>query len=186
MTAPPSPRNRRLRADREALERLAGESTIISFEGPGAAPERYALSFRGSGLERGVDGRVVVRREHRIEVTLGPEYPRQRPDLRVTTPVFHPNVAAGGAVCLGGYSTHWAPGLTMDAMCAMLWDMIRYANYDVRSPYNLEAARWASAQREYRFPLDPRPLRDRVAAARAAPSALLAEPSPPPDIVFRG
>ena len=43
----------------------------------------------------------------------------------------------------------------------MLWDMARYQNYDIRSPYNREAALWAAHQTTFRFPIDTRPLRDR-------------------------
>ena len=46
----------------------------------------------------------------------------------------------------------------------MLWDMIRYENYDVESPYNREAAMWAREQSDFRLPLDDRSLRNRVAS----------------------
>ena len=57
----------------------------------------------------------------------------------------------------------------------MLWDMARFQNYDIRSPYNREAAQWSANQTTFRFPTDARPLRDvpgrpragRVAASRA-------------------
>jgi hypothetical protein len=74
-------------------------------------------------------------------------------------------------VCLGGYGTHWVPSIQLDELCVMLWDMLRYHNYDIRSPYNREAALWTAGQTTFRFPLDARPLRDlrasqgRVAAA---------------------
>jgi ubiquitin-protein ligase len=176
-----SPRDRRLRADRDALRRLAEESSILAVARPpdGPAPERWTLTFRGRGLWRDDGGTVAERHEHVVEVGLGPEYPRQRPDLLWVTPVFHPNVSGSGRVCLGGYSTHWAPSLRLDGLCEMLWDMLRYANFDVRSPYNLLAARWAERQPPTRFPVDRRPLRDRVAAARG-PGA----PAPPAAVRF--
>jgi hypothetical protein len=46
----------------------------------------------------------------------------------------------------------------------MLWDMARYHNYDIRSPYNREAALWVANQTNFRFPMDERPLRDLRAA----------------------
>jgi hypothetical protein len=63
-------------------------------------------------------------------------------------------------VCLGGYSTHWVPSLQLDELCTMLWDMIRYANYDVDSPYNRAAAQWAREQNRYQLPIDRRRLRE--------------------------
>ena len=67
-------------------------------------------------------------------------------------------------VCLGGFDQHWAPSLSLDMLCEMLWDMVRYHNYDVRSPYNRDAALWANEQSAFRFPLDSRPMRDLRAA----------------------
>jgi hypothetical protein len=55
------------------------------------------------------------------------------------------------------------PSLALDELCTMLWDMIRYENYDETSPYNREAAAWARHQTFYRLPIDSRPLRDKLA-----------------------
>ncbi len=83
------------------------------------------------------------------------------------TPIYHPNISEIGLVCLGGYGTHWVPSLHLDDLCGMLWDMARYQNYDIRSPYNREAALWAANQTTFAFPTDARPLRDkRVALGR--------------------
>ena len=82
------------------------------------------------------------------------------------TPIYHPNISEIGMVCLGAYGTHWVPSLALDELCVMLWDMARYQNYDIRSPYNREAALWTANQTTFRFPIDPRPLRDLRAAAR--------------------
>jgi hypothetical protein len=150
------------------MHALRAETTILTFDddGRGAAPERWVLTYAGTGLKR-VEGNDVVEHErHVVEVILGPEYPRRRPDLRWKTPIFHPNVQESGAVCLGGYSTHWAPSLRLDALCEMLWDMLRFANFDVRSPYNLMASNWTKRQPPSRFPLDGRQLRDKLAAER--------------------
>jgi hypothetical protein len=97
------------------------------------------------------------------------------PELHWLTPIFHPNISANGLVCLGGYSTNWVPSLRLDDLCLMLWDMIRYRNFDIGSPYNRVAAEWARTQRHYILPLDPRPLRDQGIAqglaAGGAPAA---------------
>src|SRR6266446_7035829 len=93
------------------------------------------------------------------------------PELRWLTPIYHPNISEIGMVCLGGYGTHWVPSLNLEELCGMLWDMARFHNYDVRSPYNREAALWVANQSSYRFPLDTRPLRDvRAAQGRLEPS----------------
>ena len=67
-----------------------------------------------------------------------------------------------GAVCLGGYSTNWVPSLGLAELCEMLWDMVRYANYDPKSAYNYAAGRWCETQTLFDMPVDKRSLRDRV------------------------
>src|SRR5207344_994477 len=70
---------------------------------------------------------------------------------------------ASGVVCLGGYGTYWVPSLALDELCGMLWDMVRFENFDEKSPYNREAAAWAKNQTFFRLPIDNRPLRDKLA-----------------------
>jgi hypothetical protein len=55
------------------------------------------------------------------------------------------------------------PSLALDELCTMLWDMIRYENFDEKSPYNREAAAWAKNQTFFRLPIDQRPLRNKLA-----------------------
>jgi hypothetical protein len=160
-----SPRIRRLKSDHAALEALRAESSVFQFKAVGNPPQApgYVLAFRGKSLAR-ERGKVVVREHHEVDVKLGSSYPRTMPELRWLTPIYHPNISEIGMICLGAYGTHWVPSLALDELCVMLWDMARYQNYDIRSPYNREAALWASNQTTFRFPVDPRPLRDHRAA----------------------
>ncbi len=196
-----SPRTRRLRNDLIALERLRDESSVFQFRATGKPPyQQYMLEFRGTSLAR-ERSRIVVREVHEVECKLGAGYPRSMPWLRWLTPIYHPNISEIGMICLGGYGTHWVPSLQIDELCEMLWDMARYHNYDVRSPYNREAALWTAHQTAYKFPMDERPLRDRrVAQGRiespetsitlvetAIEVEPVSEPRPPdpqPDVVF--
>jgi ubiquitin-protein ligase len=202
-----SPRIRRLRSDLKALKQLKADSSVFDFTSFGDPPHTYLLKFRGRGLYR-LDARspVKIRETHEVRVELGASYPRLQPELAWQTPIFHPNISAGGVVCLGGYGTYWVPSLNLDELCEMLWDMVRYANFDVNSPYNREAAAWAKLQREVRFPVDPRPIRDRLSRAgekpqktagparpaavgRVGPQVRVAPPSPTSsaeEIVFLG
>jgi ubiquitin-protein ligase len=158
-----SPRIRRLRSDLAALEALRAESSVFSFKSGGNPPQQYTLAFRGQSLAR-ERGKVVLRDHHEVEVKLGASYPRTMPELRWLTPIYHPNISEIGMICLGAYGTHWVPSLALDELCVMLWDMARYQNYDIRSPYNREAALWAANQTTFRFAIDHRPLRDQRAA----------------------
>jgi ubiquitin-protein ligase len=172
-----SPRIRRLRSDLAALEKLKLDSSVFRFRAHGKPAQRYLIEFRGTSLAR-EKGKVGLRDRHEVEIKLGASYPRTMPELRWLTPIYHPNISEIGMICLGGYGTHWVPSLPLDELCAMLWDMARFHNYDIRSPYNRDAALWVANQTKYAFPTDSRPLRDlRVAQGRIAP----ARPAAPPE-----
>jgi ubiquitin-protein ligase len=170
MTMYQTPRLRRLRNDLAALERLRSESSVFRFTAQGNPPQQYHILFQGKGLWRD-HGKVKVHETHRVEIKLGASYPRTMPEIRWMTPVYHPNISEIGMVCLGGYGTHWVPSVQLDELCTMLWDMLRYHNYDIRSPYNRDAALWVASQTMFLFPTDSRPLRDlRAALGRVAPA----------------
>ena len=155
-----SPREKRLEADYCGVAELAKASSVFSFEAPGRLPQRYRLKFEGVGVALSLVGKVEPVHSHEVIVNLGAAYPRMIPQLTWQTPIYHPNISNNGVVCLGGYGTHWVPSLTLSKMVEMLWDIVRYANFDVNSPYNREAAIWAREQSEYPFPLDGRTIRD--------------------------
>jgi ubiquitin-protein ligase len=158
-----TPRVRRLKADNDAMKVLKENSTIVDYQALGEPAERYLITLKGKGLLRKSESDPVeVAEVHRVEIRLGIDYPRSRPDLQWLTAIYHPNISAVGAVCLGGYSTNWVPSLGMAELCEMLWDMVRYANYDPKSAYNYAAGRWSETQTQFDFPLDPRNLRDRM------------------------
>ena len=157
-----SPRIRRLRSDLRSLENLRAESSIVDFRPVGDPPDKYLVRFHGKGLwcPDGTASSVMIRELHEVRIVLGASYPRMMPELNWLSPIFHANISSSGVVCLGGYGTYWVPSLGLDELCGMLWDMVRYKNFDVESPYNREAAMWAKAQNTYSFPLDSRPIRD--------------------------
>lgn len=169
MAAYESPNIRRLRSDHAALDRLRNESTIFRFQASGNPARLFMIEFLGKSLTREGD-RVSVRHAHQVEVELAGAYPRTPPTLRWLTPIYHPNISETGMVCLGAYATHWAPGVSLADLCVMLWDMARYHNYDIRSPYNRDAALWTAHQKSFTFPIDPRPLADiRASLGRIEP-----------------
>lgn len=168
-----SPRERRLNSDFRSVQQLQEQSTIFSFQATGNPPQKYRLVFKGAGFQRDRNGVITVSQHHEVLVELGAAYPRMIPNLAWQTPIFHPNISNNGVVCLGGYGAHWVPSLTLSEMCTMLWDMIRYKNFDSDSPYNREAAMWAKVQNDFQFPIDQRSIRDRLGAqeAEALPEA---------------
>lgn len=145
------------------MKALRDNSSILEFTAHGEPPERYLVTFRGRGLMRRSETEPVESAEvHRVEIRLGIDYPRSRPDLQWLTSIYHPNISAVGAVCLGGYSTNWVPSLGLAELVEMLWDMVRMSNYDPKSAYNYAAGRWCETQTQFQFPLDRRSLRDKL------------------------
>jgi ubiquitin-protein ligase len=161
---------RRLRNDLAALERLQAESSVFRFKAFGKPAQQFLIHMKGRSLYR-VRGQVFAHEDHRIEIKLGASYPRTIPEIRWVTPIYHPNISEIGMVCLGGYGTHWVPSVQLDELCNMLWDMARYHNYDIRSPYNRDAALWVASQTKFLFPTDSRSLRDLRAALGRVESA---------------
>lgn len=161
------------------MTRLKEESSVLRFRVQGNPAQHYSIVFEGKSLAR-VRGRVSTTSHHEVEIKLGASYPRSMPEIRWLTPIYHPNISEIGMVCLGGYGTHWVPSLNLDELCGMLWDMARFHNYDVRSPYNRDAALWVANQTCFTFPMDARPLRDlRAALGRIEPTAMELPPPHP-------
>jgi ubiquitin-protein ligase len=158
-----SPRIRRLKSDYAALQQVCRESSIFAIEASGNPPCYYRITFLGKGLCRD-RGKIKVIHKHQVGIKLGASYPRTVPEIRWLSPIYHPNISEIGMVCLGGYGTHWVPSVQLDELCTMLWDMLRYHNYDIRSPYNRDAALWVANQTAILFPTDARALRNRRVA----------------------
>ncbi|HEX3476650.1 MAG TPA: ubiquitin-conjugating enzyme E2 [Kofleriaceae bacterium] len=143
-------RLRRLKADYDALRRLAHLHPRIEIEGVfGNPPERYRLRLKVKSLrERGEVIETVT--EHRLEVMLPQGYPRDAPMFRMLTPVFHPNIAPH-AVCIGD---NWAAGESIDHLIQRVGEILAYQSYNTKSPLNGRAAQWVDEHRD-RLPVDP-------------------------------
>jgi ubiquitin-protein ligase len=142
-------RLRRLKADYEAIRRLANLHPRIEIEGvSGNPPDRYRLVLRVKSLrERGESIEPVD--EHRLEITMPRGYPRDAPMFRMLTPVFHPNIAPH-AVCIGD---NWTAGESLDLLIQRVGEILAYQSYNTKSPLNGRAAQWVDENRE-RVPVD--------------------------------
>ncbi len=90
--------------------------------------------------------------EHQFEIYLHSDYPRLKPQCNMITDIFHPNfrMASPNDICIGDY---WASGETLVDIVYQIGEMIMYQSYNVTSPLNGIAAKWAKENREL-FPLD--------------------------------
>jgi len=144
-----SVRLRRLQSDYEAVRRLAHLHPRVRVEGvSGTPPDRYRLILLVRSLREKGD-RLVIAKQHRLEIVLPKGYPRDAPAFRMLTPVFHPNIAPH-AVCIGD---HWTAAESLDALIQRVGEMLAFQSYNVKSPLNGKAARWVEEHRT-RLPLE--------------------------------
>lgn len=147
------PRARRLLADAELMKTEFAGHPHISVEPLGwEPPEQYRVTYHLVGARPDPNtGQPVTADTHVIVITLPANYPREKPYSTAETPVFHPNFGpnVGDEICIGDY---WTPTQTLVDIVVKVGEMLQYREYNVRSPLNAVAARWA-AQNEGIFPL---------------------------------
>ena len=133
-------RSRRLRRDYEKVTaELAGSECVSVKAVSGDPPTHYLATYRVNGLmwdESAGDTRPIA--EHVVDIYLPLGYPKQSPRCTMRTPIWHPNI--GDYVCIGDF---WSAGVTLVDIIAHMGDMLQYKSYNLRSPVNKAAARWA-------------------------------------------
>ena len=155
-----SPRQRRLISDFKKMKEEFSSHPYVSFEyeGDELPPERYFVYFRNiKGLRLSENSsndkkELAVVKEHKIEIYLHSDYPRLKPQSYILSNIFHPNfrMASPNDICIGDY---WASGETLVDIVYQIGDMITYQSYNVTSPLNGIAAKWAKENIKL-FPID--------------------------------
>ncbi len=145
-----SVRLRRLYAEYERLKMLfAGHEHIRIVEALGDPPDRYVIEYRVKGLTETKEG-VQESNEHRVQITLGPNYPNEMAScIVVGKPVFHPNIDHL-AVCTADVSS---ASRTLDQTIVFIGELITYQAFNLQSPRNGEAKKWTEANLS-RLPLE--------------------------------
>ena len=93
---------------------------------------------------------------HEVRITIDHDFPRNPPDVRWRSPIFHPNIKpvdaeiAAGWLCLGELADAFRPDLDFSEVCRMLADVAGYRNYELRTQaeggegyVNQDAVEWA-------------------------------------------
>ena len=143
-------RDKRLQSDYlKMCETFPSNGKIRILAVSGNPPDKYQIEFNVSSLVMTPQGRVAARNKHSAEIYLTATYPRQAPQCRMLTPVFHPNIAPH-AICIGD---HWAVGESLPHLVIRIAEMLAYQSYNLKSPLNGDAAQWADKNR-LRFPTD--------------------------------
>lgn len=151
-----SPRQRRLIADYKSMtQQFANSYNIHIEESFGDIPEKYTICYNVKGIER-LDGdeQPVIRNIHLVEIVLPGTYPRTPPLCRMLTPVFHPNIEPA-TICIGDF---WTAAERLCDLVVRIGELIAYQDYNIKSPLDGEAARWADLNRDL-LPIDSTDLR---------------------------
>lgn len=143
-------RLRRLAADYEnVMNEFAGQKHIRIEPVLGNPPEKYIVTYNLRGLRWNEQlGRPEDTSFHQVEIYLHMNYPREKPQFRLLTPIFHPNFS-GQHICIGDY---WSAGQTLVDSIIQIGEMIQYRKYNYKSPLSAQAARWARENEQY-FPI---------------------------------
>ncbi|WP_417396364.1 ubiquitin-conjugating enzyme E2 [Gimesia chilikensis] len=142
-------RLRRLAADYDKLKeyvRLHPRVSLLQVSGD--PPEKFQLQYVIRSV-RMQNQEIVPIQNHTVEISLPRNYPRTPPQCRMLTPVFHPNIAPH-AICVGD---HWSAGESLQSIIIRIGEILAYQSYNIKSPLNGEAARWAEEHCQ-QFPLD--------------------------------
>jgi ubiquitin-protein ligase len=133
-------RLRRLNADKEMVKAVFMKHPHIRVIGAqGNPPDRYIFEFNVSSLVPTTGEEFAMGQNHRAEVFLPVDYPRQPPFCRMLTPVFHPNIDPA-KICIGD---HWSAGQSLAQLVCRIGEMLCYQSYNTKSPLNAKAAAWA-------------------------------------------
>jgi ubiquitin-protein ligase len=144
-----SRRYERLYVEYERLKFLfANHPKIRIVEVSGDPPDHYVVEYRVRGLVETKTG-VEIRGEHRVQITLGPNYPNEAPYCAMLTPVFHPNID-GFKICTEDVTP---AGRRLDQIIVFVGRLIAFQAYNLSSPRNGAARVWAE-QHLASFPLE--------------------------------
>jgi len=147
-------REKRLENDFKELTALVnssgGKLVIISTQGQ--PPDKYVIEYYCRGIEKIQGTEPVFRNAHRVEITIGSSYPREKPNAKFLTPIFHPNVYSNLIVCLGSY---WTMAETLTELVIRIGKIIQYSDdvLNLNSPANSVAKDWAKSNMRL-FPVD--------------------------------
>jgi ubiquitin-protein ligase len=160
---PKTPRSIRLEADLRDMKAYKKDSTILDFEGKGDPPEQYTITYHGNSLVPDGKSGVKVGDIQQVRLSMGPMYPVERPNIDWQTPIVHPNISSH-SVCLGNFSNAWTPHFRLVDLVEILWDYARMAILNPEGGYRQQFStkQWEEMRRHFQFPVDRRPLRDKI------------------------
>lgn len=142
-------------SDHRQMKQLCEQEEKISFTANlNHAPNEYEVTFEYDSF---VDipkpkEKPRVDNKHIAKIHLHALYPREAPVVRWETQIFHPNIHfSRKLVCLGQLGERYLPSLGLARIVNMLAEMIQWHNFDLRDPFNKDAAEWAANPANWKY-----------------------------------
>jgi ubiquitin-protein ligase len=173
-----SPRLKRLNLDFERLQTRFATWPLVQITGTnGSPPEQYQFTYFVKSLYVAPGGDILEREQHLLEVNLSLGYPRRAPQCKMITTVFHPNFD-DSTVCIGDF---WAASEGLDDLVIRIGRMLTYQEYNVKSPLNGLAARWATENASL-LPVDTREIAPPLPKEAVEEGAAITLPNHPEEV----
>ncbi len=151
-------RDERLTNDYRSLQKLCAFNEPVKIkilEKRGQPPDYYRIQFSNcKGVESVTGDTPKYRTEHIIVISDFPsEYPDpgKLPNVRMETPIYHPNVFSHRGFCFKGSELETL-NQPLDALVKRVISMIQYENLRFGVPANSNAKDWAN-RNQHLFPL---------------------------------
>jgi ubiquitin-protein ligase len=162
-------RPERMTQECKVLEKLAEQSSILSFSGSQDLAGGLELLFQGRGYcwaDR-QEQRVEMVQQHRVRLVMPEDYPDSPPVIEWESDPVHPTLSPDAFLAWEDLQIEWDPKMKLDLICERIWDLIRGADGVGRQDWEAFVSTTAGGEASWSLPADARRLGDRAATRRA-------------------
>ena len=135
----------RLQIDYENLIEIEKRARdFINLHPRGTPPDFYEVEVKGiPGIECIENGIPKIRTTHKFTIDLRGTYPEDKPQIRFSTPIFHPYIYENRNVCI---TDGWSSAFPLDELFVEIIDRIQCKSFvfpkNVATPANTSAFQW--------------------------------------------
>ena len=140
-----------LELETRRLINLAQQVSGLTIDRDSKSPREFNLQFslRSFADYDPSNRRWVETDSQEVQLIVPVSFPKDPPQIRWTTPIFHPNVSVSGYLDCNDIGLHWSDQMSLSLLVERLWDIARFAWMDP------EIANHYSAKRQWES--DPQP-----------------------------